>query len=112
MKGGVHHVAPPIDLLARMLTLRVHLDPVPLNNAPLLTAPGSHRCGVVPTPNIAAMVVKCGTFACTAEHGDIWAYSTPILHASRAATPPTRRRVLQIDYSPDDLPDGLEWLGV
>jgi len=28
-KGRMQHVAPPFDLLARMLTLRVHLDDVP-----------------------------------------------------------------------------------
>lgn len=40
-KHGALHVAPPFPLLARMLTLRVHLDPVPETNAPLLVAPGS-----------------------------------------------------------------------
>ena len=35
-----------------------------------------------------------------------------ILHASNAAETPRRRRVLQIDYSADDLPGGLQWLGV
>lgn len=112
IKGGVHHVSPTIDLLARMLTLRVHLDQVPFNNAPLLIACGSHRCGVVPTPNIAAVVAEREITACLAERGDVWAYGTLILHASKPASPPTRRRVLHIDYSPDDLPDELEWLGV
>jgi hypothetical protein len=47
VKAGLHHVAPPFDLLARMVTLRVHLDDVPATNAPLLIAPGSHRHGRV-----------------------------------------------------------------
>ncbi|BBD96816.1 phytanoyl-CoA dioxygenase [Sphingobium amiense] len=34
VKSGIHHVAPPQSLLDRMLTLRVHLDPVDANNAP------------------------------------------------------------------------------
>jgi len=29
IKSGMMHVEPPFDLLARMLTLRVLLDPVP-----------------------------------------------------------------------------------
>ena len=45
VKSGLLHVAPPFDLLAGMLTLRVHLDPVPETNAPLLVARGSHRLG-------------------------------------------------------------------
>jgi hypothetical protein len=48
------------------------------------------------------------------EAGEVWLCSTPILHASEAATAPRARarRVLQIDYAAEDLPSGLEWLGV
>ena len=112
VKAGLQHVTPPFDLLARMITLRVHLDPVDAGNAPLLVAPGSHRWGRIPESEIAGVVEKCGTAACLAEAGDIWLYATPILHASEPATAPTRRRVLQVDYSADELPPGLEWLGV
>lgn len=112
IKQGIQHVAPPITLLARMHTIRVHLDPVPVNNAPLLIAPGSHRLGRVAEPDIAAAVAQCGSAACLAECGDIWIYATSILHASDRAADPRRRRVLQIDYSPDSLPGGLEWMGL
>lgn len=40
VKDGLLHVAPPFEILAGMVTLRVHLDPVPVTNAPLLIAPG------------------------------------------------------------------------
>jgi hypothetical protein len=112
VKGGMHHVEPPSELLASMATLRVHLDDVPADNAPLLIAPGSHRLGRVPEGSIDAAVRRCGTVACTAKAGDIWLCSTPILHASEAAARPSRRRVLQLDYAARDLPGGLEWLGV
>ena len=45
VKDGMPHVAPPYDLLARMVTLRIHLDPVTNQNAPLLVALGTHRLG-------------------------------------------------------------------
>ena len=48
MKSGLVHVAPPSELLAAMITLRIHLDPAPGGNAPLLIAPGSHQFGRVP----------------------------------------------------------------
>ncbi|AHE53813.1 hypothetical protein [Sphingomonas sanxanigenens] len=95
-----------------MATLRVHLDDVPDTNAPLLIAPGSHRFGIVAEPDIDRVVQACGQFACLAEPGDVWAYATPILHASSAAAVPRRRRVLQVDYAAFDLPGGLEWLGI
>jgi phytanoyl-CoA dioxygenase PhyH len=112
MKSGLQHVAPPFGLLAEMVTLRVHLDRVGPDNAPLLIAPGSHRRGRVAEADIRDVVEQCGIFVCLAERGDVWLYATPILHASDAAASPTRRRVLQIDYSARDLPAGLDWLGI
>ena len=111
-KGGMQHVAPPFDLLTRMVTLRAHLDDVPATNAPLLIAPGSHAEGRVPVDAIQQVVSRCGTRVCTADAGDVWLYATPILHASETASRPAHRRVLQVDYAADELPGGLEWLGV
>lgn len=112
VKRGMFHVAPPVELLARMLTIRVHLDDVPTDNAPLLVAPGSHRLGRVAEAEIEACVERCGVEACIAVAGDVWLYSTPILHASDASRRPGHRRVLQVDYAAEELPGGLEWLGV
>lgn len=112
LKSGIPHCVPPFGWLERSLTLRVHLDPVGAGNAPLLVAPGSHRLGPVAEPAIAAAVERCGVTACLAETGDVWAYATPILHASARAEAPARRRVLQLLYSADRLPGGLEWLGL
>jgi ectoine hydroxylase-related dioxygenase (phytanoyl-CoA dioxygenase family) len=111
VKSGIPHCVPPFDLLARMLTLRIHLDPVGTANAPLLVAPGSHRRRFA-EPEIEAELRRRGTHACLAEAGDVWAYRTPILHASDRARDPRRRRVLQLLYSADDLPHGLEWAGI
>lgn len=112
VKAGLLHVAPPFALLERMVTLRIHLDPVDADNAPLLIAPGSHAMGRVAEADVAAAVDRYGIATCLVETGDIWAYATPILHASEAAHRPRRRRVLQVDFSADPLPGGLEWLGV
>lgn len=112
VKQGIVHVAPPIALLERMITIRVHLDDVPDNNAPLIIAPGSHKFGLVAESEIDKVVSRCGTFTCTAVAGDIWLCATPVLHASDRAEYPEHRRVLQVDYSADDLPNSLEWQGV
>jgi len=112
VKSGLPHVAPPFELLAEMVTLRVHLDPVTEANAPLLIAPGSHRFGRVPESDIARVVRQCGVLACLADAGDVWIYATPILRASETAAHPTHRRVLQADFAVGDLPGGLQWLGI
>ncbi len=112
VKSGLQHVAPPIDVLAQMVTLRVHLDPVPEDNAPLQVARGSHRLGMVPEADVDAVVARSEILNCFAKRGDIWLYRTLVLHASAAASRPARRRVLQVDYAAAPLPNGLKYLGV
>ncbi|MGJ3628858.1 phytanoyl-CoA dioxygenase family protein [Sphingomonas sp. MMS24-JH45] len=94
VKQGIQHVEPPFAVIENMATLRLHLNSVPENNAPLLVAPGSHRLGRIPEAGIAAAVARCGTATCLAAAGDVWAYATAILHASAASTAcGARRRV-------------------
>lgn len=112
LKSGMNHVAPPFDLLTRMVTVRAHIDNVPASNAPLLIAPGSHTYGRIAVDQVKGVVDRCGTAVCLAEAGDVWLYATPILHASDAASAPKSRRVLQVDFAAEELPYGLEWLGV
>lgn len=112
VKSGMIHVEPPFSLIEKMVTLRVHMDAVTPDNAPLLIAPGTHRMGRIAVEDIDTVVAGSGSMACLAKVGDIWAYSTPILHASAAAVSPAHRRVLQIDYSAESLPAGLEWQGI
>ena len=111
-KAGAIHVEPPFEFIERMLTFRLHLDPVPSGNAPLLIAPGSHRFGRISEDRIESVVDQCGSVACLADAGDAWVYRSPILHASKRVTNGARRRVLQIEFSADSLPGGLDWLGV
>jgi len=112
VKSSLQHVAPPVDVLARMVTLRLHLDPVSEDNAPLQVALGSHRLGMVPEAMVDEVVARSEILSCLAERGDIWLYRTLVLHASAAASCPVRRRVLQVDYAASPLPNGLEYLGV
>nr|WP_202131763.1 phytanoyl-CoA dioxygenase family protein [Aurantiacibacter rhizosphaerae] len=112
IKQGIHHVEPPFGLLAGMATLRIHLDQVNLDNGPLDIAAGSHLLGLIPEPEIAKVVGMSTIRRCIAQAGDVWAYSTPILHASAASIKPRTRRVLQIDYCAEELPSPLQWLAV
>lgn len=112
VKSGLIQVEPPFTFLERMVTLRVHLDAVNESNAPLRVVPGSHKLGRLPEAQIEQVVATFGERLCLAERGDVWLYATPIVHASFAADPPRRRRVLQVDYSADVLPGPLAWRGV
>ena len=93
VKQGIHHVEPPFGLIERMVTARIHLDPVDSSNAPLLVSTGTHRLGRLEESRIPAAVDTHGVVACTAAAGDVWLYKTPIVHASARAEPgpsPTR----------------------
>jgi hypothetical protein len=111
-KDGVLHVAPPIAVLEGMVTLRLHLDPVDDDNAPLVVALASHRLGYVPAEAAAARAMECTPLVCLAAPGDVWAYSTPILHTSARSLGARRRRVLQVDYAATPLPELLQWRGI
>ena len=111
-KSGLQHVAPPTAILEAMITLRLHLDSVPEDNAPLLVIPSSHKLGRISENEIKSLVDVLPSALCLAQRGDIWAYSTLIVHASKPAKIADGRRVLQIDYSKDILPNGLNWLGI
>ena len=112
VKSGLIQVEPPFELLERMVTLRVHLDAVDERNAPLRIVPGSHRLGRLREAEIGRVVTTLGERLCLAERGDVWLYATSIVHASLAADPPRRRRVLPIDVSADATPGPLAWRGV
>jgi hypothetical protein len=110
VKAGQIHVQPPQAIIDAMITLRVHLDDVDADNAPLDILLGSHLEGRLVDDAIVALAGEAEHFRCLAHRGDIWAYRTAIVHGSRAVRAVgRRRRVLQIDYSSQTLPGGLEW---
>lgn len=110
IKQGQAHVQPPQWLLDRMVTLRLHLDDVPADNGPLLVIPGSHLAGKLTEAEISRLAEDSEPMAHLARRGDIWAYRTPIVHASAAsAAHHGARRVLQLDYAAEQLPGGLRW---
>jgi hypothetical protein len=112
VKDGAHHVEPPFELMHDMLTMRAHLDRCGDDNAPLIIALGSHHLGRIPSAEIVDSASGLATVRCLAGTGDVWVYATPILHASERTRGPARRRVLQVDFCAQALPEGLEWLGI
>ncbi len=111
-KDGVLHVAPPVEVLRDMVTLRLHIDPCGPDNAPLRVALGTHGLGVVAAGKAAEVAAAHPLLVCHADEGDVWAYSTLILHASERSRSKGRRRVLQVDFAARPLPNGLVWRGI
>ena len=103
-KNGVHHLVAPRDVLERMLTLRIHLDPMTRENGSLAVVPGSHRSDDEAKGQAVAFALS--------EAGDVLAMRGLLLHASGRSY--TRRcfvvRSLHLGFAADPAPgDGYEW---
>jgi len=103
LKAGIPHVEAPESLLQRMLTLRVHLDPMTSENGPLSVIPGSHD----EKSGRTFSAVEINTAA-----GDVFAMRPLLTHSSSSPNAGTtmHRRVIHLEFAPSpDLPDGYEW---
>ncbi len=108
VKDGVPHVQPPVALLARMVTLRLHLDDCDAENGALRVRPGSHLQGRIAAADLLQWN-KAGEITCAVRAGGVVALRPLLLHASSPARIPRHRRVIHLEYSPDLLPPPLEW---
>ncbi len=108
-KDGVPHVQPPVELLERMLTVRLHLDDADASNGALRVLPGSHRLGRLTAAQIQEQRALQPDVLCAASAGDALLMRPLLLHASGRSTSERHRRVLHIEYAAFDLPGGLQW---
>jgi hypothetical protein len=105
-KAGVPHVEAPVEVLENMLTARVHLDDVTVENGPLKVVAGSHRSGKTLTLDDAGIRTLC----CAA--GDVLLMRPLLAHCSNRSHPDTarHRRILHLEFAARvALPDGYEW---
>lgn len=109
IKAGVPHVQPPVSVLERMLTIRVHLDDCGQDNGPLRVVPGSHRFGFLPLERVQRLRQEHGEVACIVSRGDAVLMRPLILHASSPALTPSHRRVVHLEFAAEELPGGLHW---
>jgi ectoine hydroxylase-related dioxygenase (phytanoyl-CoA dioxygenase family) len=109
IKKGVPHVRPPVTVLERMLTLRIHLDDCSADNGALKVVPGSHKLGLLTEERIRDMVAASDVTVCAATRGSVLAMRPLLLHASGSAVSPFHRRVIHLEYAADRLPGGLKW---
>jgi Phytanoyl-CoA dioxygenase (PhyH) len=113
LKAGIPHVHGPADLLARMVTIRLHLDDCRSHSGPLRVLPGSHAAGKLDAGAIAAWSARADEQAvdCLVPAGGAVLMRPLLLHASAAGTGDGHRRVIHLEYAAETLPDGLEWFG-
>jgi ectoine hydroxylase-related dioxygenase (phytanoyl-CoA dioxygenase family) len=110
-KAGIPHVHAPAQLLARMTTIRLHLDDCGPENGPMRVLPGSHSTGRLTPSEVACWTAEASSKAisCVVPAGGAFIMSPLLLHASAAATGPGHRRVIHLEFAAEQLPGGLEW---
>lgn len=109
VKDGTHHVQPPIKVLEQMVTFRIHLDATDTTNGCLRVMAGSHSVGLLGSAQIQQYVSSNHPVHCKAPAGSALVMRPHILHSSGKATQPSRRRVLHLEYSSYELPEGVQW---
>ncbi len=109
-KDEFWHCEPPIDLLAHMLFVRIHIDHCDEQTGAMEIALGSHRLGFVPASSARSAVKSLPTELCEADPGDVLILKALTLHRSRTAVHASTRRALRVDYARrSDLDRELEW---
>ena len=108
IKDGVPHVQPPRQVLAAMLTIRVHLDDC-FDNGPLRVLPTTHRAGRLDKAQIARKRESIEPTICRAARGSALLMKPLLLHASSAGENPGHRRVLHLEWTNEELPAPLQW---
>jgi len=109
LKDNTHHVQPSELVLNNMVTFRIHLDDSNADNGCLKVIPNSHTSGVLTQLEINNLVKSTIFVECEANAGDLLIMRPLILHASSKAISPSHRRVIHLEFSDYELPDGLSW---
>lgn len=108
-KGGVPHVQPPVDVLERMLAVRLHLDPCTADNGPVRVIDGTHGLGRLTPQAVDRIRAEQPESICLAAEGAVLAFRPLLLHASSPATRPGHQRVIHIEYAAQALASPLAW---
>ncbi|MCA9232475.1 MAG: phytanoyl-CoA dioxygenase family protein [Planctomycetales bacterium] len=108
-KHGIWHVRPPREVLERMVTVRLHLDPCNNEEGPLHVITDSHRRGIIPASVMQQCVRETAKCSCTVDRGGAVVMSPLLLHASPKALRPSRRRVLHFEFADIELSPPLDW---
>jgi len=107
VKQGQFAVQPPLDILKRNFTIRIHLDETTVENGALKVIPQSHLKGIYRPDTIDWEVEE--EAVCEVESGGVMLMKPLILHRSSRTTNGQKRRVIHIEFSDVELPSALQW---
>ncbi|RYU91570.1 phytanoyl-CoA dioxygenase [Mucilaginibacter terrigena] len=107
VKQNQFAVQPPLEILQNNFTIRIHLDDTDEGNGALKVVPGSHLKDIYRPETIDWQTETEHT--CSVKAGGVMVMRPLLLHASNRTTNNKPRKVIHIEFSNAELPDGLEW---
>ncbi|WP_426486312.1 phytanoyl-CoA dioxygenase family protein [Flavobacterium sp. 2] len=107
LKQNQFAVQPPTEILENNFTIRIHIDKTTKDNGALKVINNSHSKGILRIENLDLKKEK--ETICEVEKGGIMIMKPLLFHASNKTTNNERRRVIHIEFSKQELPNGLEW---
>lgn len=107
-RGGVVYVEPPVDVLARLVAIRIHLDDCPALNGSLAVLPGSHCLGKLRDAELTE-IDRGRLVECEAKLGDVLVIKPLLVHRSSPARDPEHRRVLHVVYAASEPGTTVRW---
>jgi ectoine hydroxylase-related dioxygenase (phytanoyl-CoA dioxygenase family) len=107
VKQNQFAVQPPLNILQNNFTIRIHLDDTDEGNGALKVIPGSHLKKIYRPENIDWTTETEHT--CNVKAGGIMLMRPLLMHASNRTTNNKPRKVIHIEFSNAELPDGLQW---
>ncbi|RFM28281.1 phytanoyl-CoA dioxygenase family protein [Deminuibacter soli] len=107
VKQNQYAVQAPASLLEQMLTLRIHLDDTDEANGALKVLPGSHAVGIERPEKLVSQFTQ--ESVCAVRKGGVMLMKPLLMHRSSRTTNGARRRVIHIEFSTAQLPQGLQW---
>ncbi|KAB2809985.1 phytanoyl-CoA dioxygenase family protein [Phaeocystidibacter luteus] len=107
-KHGLYGVQPPLQIVGKTLTVRIHLDDTNAENGALRVIQRSHKQGIVRVAqkqwNPADEVI------CAVRRGGAMLMKPLTLHASSRTTNGRRRRVIHLEFCDEELEQPLRWM--
>lgn len=107
-KGDTLSACPPEEMLHNIFTIRIHLDDTDETNGALKILPASHRKRFT-DQEIQTITQNSLPYVCEVGAGGIHVMKPLLLHSSAKSTQPQRRRVIHLEFTSMDLPEGLAW---
>jgi predicted DNA-binding transcriptional regulator YafY/ectoine hydroxylase-related dioxygenase (phytanoyl-CoA dioxygenase family) len=107
-KKGVISVRPPEVISKNTFSMRIHLDDTTVKNGALKVIPGSHQKRLS-DDEVKLIVSNSIPFVSEVGSGGVQLLKPLLLHASSESKAQKRRRVLHLEFSSLELPNGLEY---